>query len=197
MSARPRKLCSGPYGDSSTAVMDPADPVAIAAKVSQLEQDKRMARAVADVERWREIVVSVANGKEPDGQQLADIGAICVRLRLPSDALSIHVAAYEEHKRYSAELVKVRTQMADTRARRDELFAEIKKLEQEILDRRQELQNYHANASSLPGWLGAKNEIETKNPLLFGDLQHVSTSIVAANVHKPPTVSATTTGWEG
>jgi len=171
--------------------------VAIAAKVSQLEHDKRLARAVSDVERWREIVLSVASGKEPDGQQLADIGAICVRLRLPSDALLISVNAHREHQRTAAEATRIRSEMADTRSRRDEVFAEIKRLEQELHDRRLELQKYHANASSLPGWLGAKNDVEAKHPILFGDLQHIATSLVAANVGKPPTVSATTTGWEG
>jgi hypothetical protein len=177
--------------------LEPADPVAIAAKVSQLEHDKRLARAVADVERWREIVLSVASGKEPDGQQLADIGAICVRLKLPPDALAIHVAAFLQHGQHSIELDRSRKAMQDTRGRRDELFAQVKRLEKELLDTRMEIDAYHANAGGIPGLMGAKNDIEAKHPVIFGDVQHIATSLVAANVGKPPTVSATTTGWEG
>jgi hypothetical protein len=186
------------HEESNVATLPPADPAAIAAKVAELEHDKRTSRTIADLERWREIVVSVAAGKEPDGQQLADIGAICVRLKLPPDALAIHVAALVQHGRHATELDRTRQAMQDTRARRDELFAKIKRLEKELLDARLEIEHYQANAGGLPGMIGAKNEIESKYPVMFGQLEQVAERFLDAGVgtvSRP--VAATATAWEG
>ena len=183
--------------ESNVATLPPADPAAISARVAELEQGKRTARAVADLERWREIVVSVATGKEPDGQQLADIGAICVRLKLPPDALAIHVDAFVQHRRHAIELDRTRKAMHDTRGRRDELFAQVKRLEKELLDTRMEIDAYHANAAGLPPIMGAKNDIEKKYPVMFGDPQHVAARVlnaVVGNMARPVVSSA---GWEG
>lgn len=173
------------------------DPTAIAEKVSQLEQEKRLATVSADIARWREIVGRVAAGKEPNGVELADIGAICRRLRLPPDALAVGVEALQQDKRLADNLQQTRDSMARTRARRDEIFPRIAELEKELVSLRQELHTYHGLAAGLPPLLGSQNEHRAKFGLLFGPLEQVAQSVISATSSATVGQVATTThSWE-
>lgn len=165
---------------SATALLEPADPVAIANKVATLEAEKRLSLASADVRRWREIVELVAKGTEPDGEMLADIGSISRRLKLPADSLATSVKAFQEEQRFSEMFHTAQAEMRDTRNRRDQIFSEIKGLEAKLSDLRLELQKYHGNAASIPAIAGARNECRVRYPMLFEPVDVVASRIVAS-----------------
>lgn len=202
---RTRTRTTSPGVEYAVATLAPADPSAIAEKVATLETEKRISATVADVQRWRDIVASVAAGREPDAETLSDIHDIGRRLKLAPDALAVDVRAVQEEKRLGDQVARSREQMEKTRARRDEIFPEIKRLEKELLALRQELEEYHATAAGLPSLLGARNEHRTTRPLLFADPLAVATRIVAAETSNglgkisPPQADAapaTAASWE-
>ena len=98
MSPRPRKIYANTdllADETTVATLDPpADPTAIAERVSRQQADRQIADLLDAVSRWRTIVADVSAGKEPDGQTLDQIGELVNVLRLPSGSLASHVAAW-------------------------------------------------------------------------------------------------------
>jgi len=173
MSPRSQKLCSRVDGGSTATLPPPVDANEIARRVSASETERQLAEAKSAVERWRKIVADVASGVEPDGRVIADIGELVRFLRLPSDALAIHVAAYQENDRLERIIESHRDELKTTRSKNDEIAAEVKRLEARLAELRLVVQKYHATANSYPSLLGARNEHQSKSPVLFADVDAI------------------------
>jgi len=168
--------------DSEVAVMEPpARPHDIAAKVAAHDIETRLTAARTDIEQWREIAWAIADGHEPTGKELALIGDLTRRLRLPPDSLGEAVRAIQTERRHQAEVERVRSSLVDIKAREPELVAEIKATRQKLTALISELDNYHGIQAGLPNTMRSASEIRQTNPLLFADIEHVAGRLVAAD----------------
>lgn len=131
--------------ETSTATLEPPrrPPEAVAADAAEKSESLRRQSLLADWHAWREIVSSIAAGREPDGRQLSELASLADRLRLPEGALAAAVDALakdselrEHEERAQAALSGgcergplLAIEVAATRRRLDELLAEQRSLE--------------------------------------------------------------------
>ncbi len=168
--------------DSDTAVIDPpATPEQIAARVAAADVEHRHAAAVADIVQWREIVTSIADGHEPSGKELAAIGDLARRLRLPPDAVGSSVRAIQTERRHQAEVARVRDRVTEIKDHEPQLRADIKAVEQRLLELRGQLGEYVGIHDSLHHTVRAAAEVRQENPLLFAAPEHVASRLVASD----------------
>jgi hypothetical protein len=181
MSPRPRKNYANLEllaDETAVATLTPpADPTAIAERVSRQQADRQTANLLDAVSRWRTIVADVSAGKEPDGQTLDQIGELVNVLRLPSGSLATHVGAWRENERLDGVMSAAAGEIKRTQARNQEIAAEVKTLESRLGELRLELQKYYATSAGYPSIVGARNENQLRNPLLFGDPAVVAQSL--------------------
>jgi hypothetical protein len=167
--------------NSNTAVIDPpARPHDIAAKVAAHDIETRLAAARTDIEEWRRIAWAIADGHEPTGKELAAIGDLTRRLRLPPDSLGEAVRAIQTERRHQAEVERVRSSLVDIKAREPELVAEIKAAEQRVRELHAEVLNYQGIQAGYPYSVQAANAVRQENPLIFAEVEHVAQRLVAA-----------------
>jgi len=167
--------------DGAVAVAEAVNPDVIAARVAAADAEARKAEAAADVLRWREIVGSIADGHEPDGKTIAAIGTLAQRLHLPPDAVARSVKAVQEERRQQAAVDATKQRLADVKAREQELAAEIKATEARLRELNTEVGTYHALARGYPFQAQAVAAVRSENPLLFGDVEHLSERITKAD----------------
>jgi hypothetical protein len=164
----------GTKDDGGTAVIEATgNPSDIAARVEQAAVEARRDEVRADVLRWREIVNGVAAGREPSAADIRDIGAIAHRLRLPSDSVAIATHALKRADELDADTERFKKECADVQARKPELVAEIKAVEQRLLDLRATLNLAIVSQSSIAATLSAANHHRNQHPLVFGNVEHV------------------------
>jgi hypothetical protein len=167
--------------DSEVAVMEPpARPEDIAARVAQADIDARKSSAVADIERWRQIVHQIADGTEPDGKSLAAMGDLNRRLRLPPDSVAQAVRAIHASRKHDAEVDRVRDELVRIKSREPELAAEIKAAEQRVRELHAQVLNYQGIQAGYPYSVQAANAVRQENPLIFAEVEHVAQRLVAA-----------------
>lgn len=167
--------------DGGVAVVEAVNPDVIAARVAAADAESRRAQAAADIERWREIVASIADGHEPDGKTIAAIGSLAQRLRLPADAVAASVKALQDERRLQGELTATKQRIADVKAREQELAAQIKATEAQLVKLNAEVGTYHALHRGYPYQAQAVAAVRSEHPLLFGNVEHLVERIVKAD----------------
>jgi len=100
-------------------------PDDIAAAVAEEQQRQRRESIQADVEAWRKLVYSVADGAEPTGEQLWSIGELSARLRAPADSIAEGVTAVERDRAFDRQLVEASARLRDLKAREPQLRADL------------------------------------------------------------------------
>ena len=160
--------------DGGTAVIErPGNPDEIAARVEQAAVEARRDEIRADLLRWREIVTSVAAGREPSAADIRDIGAIAHRLRLPSDSIAIAAAAIKRVEELDADTERFKKECAEVQANKPALVAEIKATEKRLLDLRAKLDLAILSQSSIAATLSAANHHRNQHPVIFANVEHV------------------------
>ena len=160
--------------DGGTAVVErTGNPDEIAARVEQAAVEARRDEVRADLLRWREIVTSVAAGREPSATDIRDIGAIGTRLRLPSDSIAIGTAAIKRADELDADTERFKQEAAEVQANKPALVAEIKATEQRLLDLRAKLNLAIVSQGSMAETLSAATHHRHQHPMVFGNVQHV------------------------
>jgi len=85
--------------DADTAPAAPSrTPEEIAAAAAEAIAAPARAARRADVIAWRELCRRIADGAEPSGEDLRQIGELTVRLALPQGALANHVKVLRDEK---------------------------------------------------------------------------------------------------
>lgn len=164
--------------DGGTAVADPHD---IAARIAAADADARRAQVVADIEEFRTVCASIADGHEPDGKALASIGDLARRLRLPPEAVSKAVAAIQTDRKHAADAARAKEVMVSVKEREPELKAAIKAAETRLRDLREELVECAGAHAAYPFQVQAMNALRGENPLLFAPVDHVADRLTAAD----------------
>ena len=159
--------------DGATAVIERGNPDDIAARVEHAAVEARRDEVRADLLRWREIVTSVAAGREPSAADIRDIGAIAHRLRLPSDSIAIGTAAIKRADELDADTERFKKECADVQARKPELVAEIKAAERRLLDLRAKLDLAIASQGSMAETVSAATHQRHQHPMVFANVDHV------------------------
>ena len=160
--------------DGGTAVIERlSNPDEIAARVEQAAVEARRDEVRADVLRWREIVNGVAAGREPSAADIRDIGAIAHRLRLPSDSVAIATHAIKRADELDAVAERFKREAAEVQATKPQLVAEIKAVEQRLLDLRAKLNLAIVAQGSMAETLSAAGHHRNQNPMVWADIEHV------------------------
>ena len=159
--------------DGATAVIERGNPDDIAARVEHATVKARRDEVRADVLRWREIVISVAAGREPSAADIRDIGAIAHRLRLPSDSIAIGTAAIKRFEELDAHTQRFKQECAEVQAAKPALVAEIKATEKRLFDLRAKLNLAIASQGSMADVLSAAGHHRNQHPMVWADIEHV------------------------
>jgi len=160
--------------DGGTAVIERlSNPDEIAARVEQAAVEARRDEVRADVFRWREIVNGVAAGREPSAADIRDIGAIAHRLRLPADSVAIATHAIKRADELDAVAERFKREAAEVQATKPQLVAEIKAVEQRLLDLRAKLNLAIVAQGSMAETLSAAGHHRNQNPMVWADIEHV------------------------
>ena len=159
--------------DGAVAVIERGNPDDIAARVEQATADARRDEVRADVLRWREIVISVAAGREPSAADIRDIGAIAHRLRLPSDSIAIGTAAIKRVAELDANTQRFKRECAEVQANKPALIAEIKAAEKRLLDLRAKLDLAILSQGSIADVLSAAGHHRNQHPMVWANVEHV------------------------
>ena len=160
--------------DGGTAVIERlSNPDEIAARVEQAAVEARRDEVRADVVRWREIVNGVAAGREPSAADIRDIGAIAHRLRLPSDSVAIATHAIKHADELDGVAERFKREAAEVQATKPALVAEIKAVEQRLLDLRAKLNLAIVAQGSMAETLSAAGHHRNQNPMVWADIEHV------------------------
>ncbi len=167
--------------DGAVAVIERGNPDDIAARVAAAEVEARRAEATADVQQFRQIVVAIADGIEPDGKTLAAIGDLGRRLRLPPDSVSLAVRAIRDERRLQGDCDRTTDRIKSVKAREVELAAEMKATEAKLLALREELAEYVGLHQGYPFQAIAVAHVRRENPLLFAPVAKVTDQLVAVD----------------
>lgn len=153
----------------------------IAAAVAEEQDRQRRDAARADVEAWRALVYSVADGHEPSGEQLRSIGELSARLKAPSDSLTTGVTAVERDRDFERQLAEASARLRDLKAREPELRAALEDARQKLRALEAEAADFHRVATTVPDIQRSKTENRVRCPLLFADPDTVVTLLLKAD----------------
>lgn len=160
---------------------EPARPWAeIAADAAAKSAELRVAALVADLVRWREIVASIAAGKEPDGAMLNEIGGLAASLALGDGSLADDVKAVADARRADEELAAMRSRRIRWESEGPAIAQEIDNLRARI----RELEATRLTGQRLmlqeAERMGRGDKIRTLNPRMFADAATVAKKVIDA-----------------
>lgn len=170
--------------DAGTAILEPAprSPAELAAEATAKAESLREQSLLADWTTWREIVASIASGREPTGKQLAEIATLAERLRLPPGALADAVRAVSRERELESEISGCRRRIADARSQAPELKAEIEKAEQRVRELKAELHAGHLATMTEADVTRSLAEHRHANPLVFRDVAELVSQSIQSNL---------------
>jgi len=174
-------------------------PGDIAAAVAEKQLRQRRDAVRRDVVAWRALVTAVADGHEPDGQALADIGDLSARLRAPADSVAVGVAALEVDRGFEQQLSAVSARLRDLKAREPQLRKDLDEARQRLKALESEVADFYRVHSTAPDIQRSRSENRAKAPLLFADEDTVVEQLLRADdgmgKRTMDTLSRTTGGW--
>lgn len=167
--------------DAGPATLEPVTrpPAELAAEFAAKSESLRRESLLTDWAAWREIVGSIAAGREPSGEQLADIALLAERLRLPAGALSDAVAAVVRQRELELQLSQSRQRMADADRRAVELKAEVEVAENRLRQLRAEQQLSNVAAMTVADLRRSLDEHVQANPIAFLDVAELVSRSIA------------------
>ena len=153
----------------------------IAQAVTDEQQRQRRDAARADVEAWRRLVHSVADGHEPDGATLLSIGELAARLKAPADSIAVGVTMVQRDRDFEQLTESAAERLRAVKAREPELRLELDEARARLRALENEAADFVRVARTVPDISQARQENRSKAPLLFADLEGVVSLLLQAN----------------
>jgi hypothetical protein len=155
---------------AETVVKNPAE---IAAAAAARSEEIRRATLREDLEQWRRIVIDIADGHEPTGDDLNDIAELTARLKLPEGSLADHVAAVVHDRRLTTETAAAEQRHAKAVERLPELEFDIEAVHQRWRALQFELQQNRSLMSALSDIVTSQAEHRRRNPVVFTEVDQL------------------------
>jgi len=151
----------------------PKNPAEIAAAAAARSEEIRRATLRDDLEQWRRIVIDIADGHEPAGDDLTDIAELTARLKLPEGSLADHVAAVVHDRRLTTETGAAEQRHAKAVERQPGLEADIEAVQQRWRALQLELQQNRSLMSALSDIAASQAEHRRRNPVVFTEVDQL------------------------
>jgi chromosome segregation ATPase len=152
-------------------------PADIAAAVAAASEELRRESHRQDVQRWRVIVGSIADGHEPEGEKLRDIAELAARLKLPEGSLARHVAAITLERRLRADLKKAEDETANAERRSGALAKEIEQVQRRLHELRVETEAAMWRGCDVGNLRSRIDDHQAAHPLVWGDIDKLANSM--------------------
>ena len=174
-----RKMRDDVDGGLAVAELPKRSPAEIAADAAARSEEMRRAALIVDVERWRAIVVKIASGAEPSGEELRDIAELASRLKLPEGSLAAHVGVLEQDKRLQESFANVKEIAEKAEVRSPLLQKELEAAHRRLAELKAEADaNWYAQADV--GHLTHRvGEYRQKNPMMFQPVDLLAERMIA------------------
>jgi len=154
----------------------------IAQAVSDEQHRQRQQQIRKDVESWRTLVYSVADGHEPDGATLLSIGELSARLKAPTDSIATGVAMVERDRDFEQQMKTATERLREVKLREPELRRELDEARERLKALEAEAADFIRVQRTVPGIAQGRQENRSKAPLLFADLEGVVEQLLKADM---------------
>jgi hypothetical protein len=165
--------------DETVAVAEPKrSPAEIVAAAAAETKRLRHERLVASLERWRELCRSIEQGREPDGQELAELAEIASDLRLPPDALAESISVITRDRELTESAADLSRKAKEAAKREPSLQAELVAAEKRLRELQSEYHGGRQLLHSLALESNNTSQYRREHELLFGDASAIADRLI-------------------